>query len=327
MYANLPQLGIFRILHQIAGHIRSSRQLKPMLKASVDTLGRSFELDRCAVLVLDASKQDLELAAEFFREPFKPLGRKRYQLRTNSEWYRLLAAGRPVPLKEIRPGNAETDAAPVFERFIEDSHSKSLVAFPLVFDDRLIGCMTVHYCQESRALSDELLELSEAVADQLALGIVHFRLLEDKELEGRLVRDAQLPLLLLEQDSGRILRANRACSKILGFSGDELAGMCLFELFGSSDGQRLASAVREIRGGGGPLAVRGMVARSASGQSLMIDVALSALGEDNHPPALAALVPHHPASGSASAGESAEDPRLVRISKAEEMIATLSRQL
>jgi PAS domain S-box-containing protein len=327
MYANLPQLGIFRILHQIAGHFRSSRQLQQMLKASVDTLGRSFDLDRCAVLVLNTSKQELELAAEFFREPFQPLGRIRYQLWTNSEWYRLLAAGRPVPLKEIRPVSGETDAAPVFERFIEDSNSKSLVAFPLIFDDRLIGCMTVHYCQESRALSDELLELSEAVADELAMGIVHFRLVEDKDLEGRLVRDAQLPLLLLEQDSGRILRANRACSKLLGFSGDELVGMCLFELFGSSDGQRLESALREIQGGGGPLAVRGMVARSATGQSLMIDVALSALDQENRPPALAALVPHLPASGSAAGGESAEDPRLVRISKAEEMIATLSRQL
>src|SRR4029453_4641162 len=101
MYSNLTQLGIFRLLHQIANHIRNRAKLEPMLQGAAALLGRSFDVDRCTILTQKQERQEIVLAAEYSNEPLKPLGERRYQLRKNSEWYRLLAAGRPVPLKEI----------------------------------------------------------------------------------------------------------------------------------------------------------------------------------------------------------------------------------
>src|SRR5262249_45369231 len=159
--------------------------------------GWAFELDRCVVLLRDPLAHELELAAEYYREPLQAIGRRRYQLRMSSEGYRLLLEGRPRPMKEIRLEGGDPSAIPELDQFIKDSRSESLVAFPLASNGQLIGCLSMHHCWESKSFSDELLEVGEAVAEELCLGILQARLLHEKEREGRIFREAMLPLMVL----------------------------------------------------------------------------------------------------------------------------------
>src|ERR1043166_7832346 len=102
MYGNLTQAGVFKLFHQITHSIRRSPNVQSMLKDAVQKIGWGLDLDRCVVMLTEHDQQEIEVRAEFAREPWPGLTSRRYQLRTNSEWYRLLNEGRPVPLKEIR---------------------------------------------------------------------------------------------------------------------------------------------------------------------------------------------------------------------------------
>jgi len=297
-----------------------------MLHGAVELLGRSFELDRCTILTQDQERQEIVLSAEFSREPLKPLGERRYQLRANCEWYRLLSAGRPVPLKEIRPGDGgERGGTPQFQQFIDDSDSKALVAFPIISDNRLIGCLTIHYCLEAKALSEELLELGEAVTDELALGVMNCRLLKEKDVEGRIFSDSQLPILVLEPGSCRVVRANDAARSLLGY--DELSGLSLLELFAASDAKRLESAARSIEKGRAPVMITGLAARNAGGDPLMLNVSLSTFEQDGRLLIFVTLVLQTEASFVSAPAASHPATPTVRSSKIQEMVATLSKQL
>lgn len=326
MQSNLTQLGIFRLLHQIANHIRNARKLEPMLRRAVEAVGHSCELDRCCVLLVDDQRQEIELAVEFCREPLRELGVRRYRLKANSEWYRILESGRPVPLAETRPGKKEPGASLEFEEFVEESESKSLIAFPMVVDSRLVGCLTLHYCHEDRALSEELVQLGEVVGDELALGIMHCRLREEKDFEGRVFCDSQMPLLVLDKGSCRILRANAACQALLGLAGDELRGLCLLELFAASDRVRLESVAQAVARGHAPTNLVGLAARRVSGEPLILDVSLSGLEQQGHSFIFVTLMVHDDSSGDATAR--GKDPQeSTQRAKVEEMLTTLSRQL
>jgi len=323
MYGNLTQSGIFKLFHQIGHAIRRSSDLSLMLEKATEAIGWAFELDRCVVLLRDPLAQELGLAAEFYREPLERIGRRRYQLTISSEWYRLLLEGRPLPMKEIRLEGGEPSAIPELDQFIKDSRSESLVAFPLTSNGQLIGCLSMHHCWESRSFSDELLEVGEAIAEELCLGILQARSLRESELEGRIFRDAMLALMVLDQESLRINQANQSCRELIGYSRQELEGMSVAELFADSDSQRLQEFAASLCADIPSRTLSGLAARTASGEALILDACLSSFLSEDGPSLLLALLPQ--------IGETAlrgvDSTPSQRSAKVEELVTTMSKQL
>jgi GAF domain-containing protein/DNA-binding CsgD family transcriptional regulator len=326
MYGNLTQTGVFKLFHQITHAIRRSPNSQLMLKDAVQTIGWGLELDRCVVMLSDPEQQEIEVRAEYSREPWNPLGSRRYQLWTNSEWYRLLNEGRPVPLKEIRLEGGNPSATPELDQFIFDSDSQSLVAFPMVYENRLVGCLTMHYCKEAKSFSDEILELGEAIADELAAVVNQAKILKEKDFEGRVFRESAVPFLVVDFDSFRILQANRACCEMLAAGRKDLRDVPIVEFVAESDARRIAHAAGELDSDAPMAMVKGIVARGASGAPVSIDAAVSPFAHDGKMAALVTFMPdssnangNPTASGSAGSGE--------QVAKLEELVSAMSRQL
>src|SRR5207302_11178015 len=102
MHTSTNQNSALKIFQQIGRSIRQSQDPDEMLRSAVEALGWHFNLDRCCALIIDGQQHELAVKAEYVREAEKPVGEKRYQLMSNSEIYRLLSEGRPVPLTQIQ---------------------------------------------------------------------------------------------------------------------------------------------------------------------------------------------------------------------------------
>src|SRR5579875_2104709 len=159
MQVNLTGSGLLKLFRQVGHLARRGSDQQLALGKLTEALGWYFGLDRCMALLVNPDSQELELVADFAREPLTPLGAKRYHLRLNSEWQQLLAERKPLPLKDIRPDRGEPSAMPELDQFVNDSGSQSMVCFPLVHPGQLLGCLLMAHCRETRGFSDEFLEL------------------------------------------------------------------------------------------------------------------------------------------------------------------------
>jgi len=326
MQAKLSQAGILKAFHEIVGFVRRTRDARQLFTGTVDAVGQSFGLDRCMLLIVDAEAREIEIRAEYAGDGLAPLGLRRYGLASTSEWYRLLAEGRPVPLKEIQPQGAGQRGGPDFSRFVEDSDSKSLVAFPLVADGRLLGCLTLHQCLEPKPLSDELLEIGEILSEELAAAVKESRITAERDVQGRVFIDCELPMLLVEAETCRIARANDASRQLLAGGRESVEGLSFPELFADSDGRRLREAGRSLRGRPGPVVLPGLYARTTAGASLHLDVCLSGFGGETES-ILVTLTPSPPHDGAGGQRSQANAVEKERIAKIEELVATISKQL
>lgn len=70
-------------------------------------------------------------------------------------------------------GDARANA---FRYFVQNCQSKSLIAAPLLSENRIIGLLVVHQCNLDRAWRTGEVQLVAAVADQLAVAIMHAHL-------------------------------------------------------------------------------------------------------------------------------------------------------
>lgn len=82
---------------------------------------------------------------------------------------------REAPLAVITDVQEDSRAIP-FRHFLDQVGSQSLIAAPLVNENRLIGLLMVHQCNKLREWSPIEVQLVNSIADQLAVAIAHARL-------------------------------------------------------------------------------------------------------------------------------------------------------
>ena len=63
-----------------------------------------------------------------------------------------------------------------FQEFLKGIHSKSLIAAPLLHENRLVGLLIVHQCSRTREWKPSDVQLVTSIADQLAIAITHAHL-------------------------------------------------------------------------------------------------------------------------------------------------------
>ncbi len=314
-----------KLFQQIARSIHRSIEPQQMLQGAVDAIGWHFGLDRCAALLLDEQEHELAIKAEYYREPLKPVGDRKYQLFTSSEWHRLLAEGRPLPLTEIQSDNNQGNQNPDFDQLISDTGSKAAVAFPLLHQGSLLGCLTVHFCQEDRTISEDVLELGEAFAEELAGALRQANLLQEKLIDGRIFSTASLPLIILEPHTFKISQTNASAAQLLDGDENDLRGLPFLELFGDSDAQRLKAAAAKLSSAHPVVNINSMLAPSSGGQTVMLDATLSTISSDNTSELILAL---YPASHNGHSEQPAIAPSEVSSgARVEELVGSLSKQL
>lgn len=318
-----------KLFQQLGRSIRRSLEPNQMLQGAVDAIGWHFGLDRAIALLFNEQDHQLEVKAEYYKEPLKPVGPRHYQLFTSSEWYRLLSEGKPLPLVEIQSStNNGNNAArkPDLALLISDTASTSVVAFPLLHQGALVGCLTLHFTQEDRTFSDDLLEMGEAFADELSTALRQASTLQEKLEDSRIFAGSSLPMVILERESFKIAQTNTAAAELLDGDENDLRGLPFLELFGESDAQRIKAAAMKLSPAHPVVNVYGLLAPSPGGQTVTLDGALSTVTADEGGELILALYP--------SAGNGSGAPQAVPAvtegqasARVEELAGSLSRQL
>lgn len=80
-----------------------------------------------------------------------------------------------APLAVIANVFEDSRAIP-FKEFLDQCSSQSLIAAPLLNDNRLVGVLMVHQCTKQRNWTPHVMQLVAAIADQVAIAITHAHL-------------------------------------------------------------------------------------------------------------------------------------------------------
>jgi GAF domain-containing protein len=323
----LEPKNMLRLFNRVSRAIRISKDEKTMLSTAAHTIGADLGLDRCVIMLVDDSENVLEaanlrVAAEFYAADLKSLSANHYKLKSNSEIYRLLLQGRPVPLKDVVPAESAPNRDQDLEQFGRDSNSKSLIAFPLVEFDKVIGFVSMHYCKEPQGFSEELLEFGEAVSEELLMALDRAKALSQREVEGRIFNNTSFPALVLD-NLGRVKKYNDACQQLLSTSRKDLTNQSILDLI--PDGQRLLDTMRGLSKSKANATVGSVLVSQSDGRSSHVDVCISSLSKTGEKSdVLIMLVPSATKQDAKSASSEADAGK---SSQTEELANNLSRQL
>jgi GAF domain-containing protein len=325
MYTKTNNTSALKLFQQIVGAIRSCHTVDSTVLAAVDALGWQFNVDRAVALMMDELEHELEIKAEYSREPYKKIGGGRYQLRPGSEMYRLLSQGRPVPLTDIHAQTGPSTMQPELDQFLRDSNSKAVISFPLLSQTSLLGCLTLHYCQDDKRFSEDILEVGEAFAEELSRVIKATNMQNTTLLDGRVFTGSSLSLVVVEPSTFRIVKTNAAAAQLLDGNEADMPTLPFLELFGDSDAARIKEAAAKLGPKNPSVHLPNLLAPSVGGQTVYLDAALSILENDDHQQILISFCPAE--KSSAGTVVSAPSTQEAPTGKVEELMSSLSRQL
>jgi len=80
-----------------------------------------------------------------------------------------------APIAVIHDTRIDSRTLP-FRTFIAKSNARSIIAAPLISENRLVGLLIVHQCREYRVWKPREIQLVAAIADQLAIAVAHAHL-------------------------------------------------------------------------------------------------------------------------------------------------------
>lgn len=178
-------------------------------------IGKQLQVDRCTVLlnVESSSKpyREFVVVGDYSNSGI-PIKGNAYKVAEGSEIHALLSTGKPIPLKDM-VSHHDGGLPNELQKIADDANSESVAVFPLRFEHRLIGCLTMHYSQAGKYFSDDLLELGEVLAGIIALKCNEVGI-ENKSL----VSHFPIAALLLDRKTFKVKYANDSYHGLLGES-------------------------------------------------------------------------------------------------------------
>jgi GAF domain-containing protein len=313
---------LLKLFNRVSKQLKTSADERANFASIVELIGSALNLDRCALLLVDWQESSVDssklcVAAEYCSAEKKLPLSKHYKLKESSEIFRLFQQGKPVPLKDVAAGAVGSDHE--LHRLGDDSSSKSLIVFPIVDGEKILGCLSMHYCSEPHAFSDEVLELGEALSTELASALCRARALAQKEAEGRIFQQTSFPAMVLD-NFGKVRKFNDALQKMLSGSRKDFANQSILDVI--PDGQRVLDAVRGLSQVRPSVTLGEVLVSKSDGSASHVDVCISSLSKAGEAAdALLMFVP----PGSKQTATSVEAEASKR--SAEELANSLSRQL
>ena len=189
------------LINQIVRATRTSLDADKILNTVTQELGKAVGADYCQILQprseaplvvtheyhVDSAESHSGLSLYGTRMDFHPGADSPQELRSvlgidlaalqNMNGSEFGDGLREAPIAVIP--DVESDRRTLkFREFLDVVGSKSLIAAPLLRDDRVLGILIVHQCQQARDWQDGDVRLVAAVADQLAVAVSHAQLFE-----------------------------------------------------------------------------------------------------------------------------------------------------
>ncbi len=192
-------LSRLRILYNISRAISSTLNLKQILVAVAENLSSVPQIDRCAVWLADKESCELSVVAAQGIEAEKLAGA--YLLLHESQ----SAVTRAFKLRQMQlssvPGSTEEALAALFPQ-------RTLLAVPLLGEERPIGVISVDRLGSERPLETAIIEMVQSVASQTAVAVRNTQLYEEvvqlnQDLERR-VRERTEELARLNRELAKL---------------------------------------------------------------------------------------------------------------------------
>jgi diguanylate cyclase (GGDEF)-like protein len=185
------------LINHIVRAVRTSLDPDTILSTVTEELGKALGVDRCQIaqprpegplvvthefhaagfeskrgVSLYGSKIDFEPTAESATERRSVLG---IDLKALEEKSNDAISLQEAPIAIISDASNDKRTR-LFREFVDSVESKSLIAAPLLRDDRVLGLLIAHQCAGMREWQSGEVRLMAAVADQLAVAISHAQL-------------------------------------------------------------------------------------------------------------------------------------------------------
>lgn len=184
------------LIRDLGDIVKEKNECQPMLEATVAKIGSQLKLDRCIIMLVKegeiaAKDVALDVVAEYVSCDRQRIGQKHYRMSDDTRFFSALKAGRVVrhgvsmsmlePHVENQLERYSCASESAFLKFVADSQSKSFILFPLTARGQVIGCLSMHYCEEAQSFADDVVELGMlstqviAVAADRTLGVAEAR--------------------------------------------------------------------------------------------------------------------------------------------------------
>jgi GAF domain-containing protein/DNA-binding CsgD family transcriptional regulator len=324
---DLSPAEVLHLFQQIGHLIGIGHEPKETLQGAAESIGAVLPIDKCTFLLVSASgdseeddETSMAVVAETQSDSTNSIVGAHYLFSADHELLQMMQEGKPLPLMDIRTASSSPSVTSELDRFISETNSKSIMAFPMVAAEKLVGCMTMHLCREAQPFPEHVLELGETIAQELGVTVERCRAMHEREAESKVFRDTAAAALILERTSFRIRRVNAAGNKILAGSRKDLHGLPITQVV--PEGQRLIAALKELSLEHSVVNVSGVLVGTVDGKPVHMDACLSLLNQDGRDDALILFTPS--AQLLTDGGQATEQARLQR---AEELANTLTRQL
>ncbi|MEM9541205.1 MAG: DICT sensory domain-containing protein [Cyanobacteria bacterium P01_E01_bin.42] len=163
-----------RSIHLMTAAIRRSLDPNVILQVAVEQLGQV--LGACRSLVYQCSEGDevATIAYDFPRPYIASLAGKQWPLRQNPFFQTVVATREFLFLRNVREDPLFQERGhPEWQGIIEEAEIVSWLFMPVLYQDRLLGMVELHYCGEKFVQwRPEDLSLVEAIANQIGVALI-----------------------------------------------------------------------------------------------------------------------------------------------------------
>ena len=181
----LASRSLLRLIRQVGECFELSDRPTQRLDNVATVIGKHLQIDRCSILLAGGDNstdpyKEFSVDGDYCTSGSSVKGRT-YKVAERSELLNLLQSGKSIPINDIRVNDtganptkgAAQDSSGSTPRDLpaiaEDTGSQSVVVLPMRAKGSLVGCLTMHYLAAAKHFSDDILELSEILADLIAL--------------------------------------------------------------------------------------------------------------------------------------------------------------
>jgi DICT domain-containing protein/nitrogen-specific signal transduction histidine kinase len=163
-----------RLINSITGAIRRSLNPEELFQITADELGQALPIGRCIIYRYPNDQTDIVIRHEHLNTPMGSLVGAEWPIVDNPLLAKIQQEHDAIVLADTHdPPTSLQTALDALNYLIEEWHIRSWALVPLIYQQRLLGMIELHHCQDHPyTWSDDDLALAEAIATQLSIAII-----------------------------------------------------------------------------------------------------------------------------------------------------------
>ncbi|WP_036477610.1 DICT sensory domain-containing protein [Myxosarcina sp. GI1] len=168
-----------RLLNSVIDAVRRSLDMTEILQIAVQKIGEELAVCRCIIYRCRETDNVAKIEREFVSEEIPSVLGKIWQLKNNPLFEEAIAERKTVSADDTRQDTRLTQQAwergtgEQLQNIVENYQIVSWVIVPIFYQDRLLGALELHHCQEPPVVwQEDDLALVDAIATQVGIALI-----------------------------------------------------------------------------------------------------------------------------------------------------------